>query len=179
MPRPVLLAIAAALALSTASEDAHADDDAAKPLAPYELDSMSRTAPTTGRVPCPKLDLVNYAGTSLRYSSELAIHPAFAAHLAAFEKVVREAAVEVYGREPLRIHHLGTYSCRRIGGYPNLLSEHSLGNAIDVDAFDFGPLPKAARASSPLPAGLKNAFRVSVLRHFRATGEADAIHRRF
>ena len=98
---------------------------------PYALDDASRAVAPRGKLDCPKLDLVRYKGTSLRYHAELVIAPPFAERLSRFEKITRDVAVEIYGRAPTRIHHLGTYSCRRIGGYPELLREHAFGNAID------------------------------------------------
>jgi len=47
---------------------------------------------------------------------------------------VQPAAEELLGSPVARVEHLGTYSCRRIGGGGNW-SEHATGNAIDIAAF--------------------------------------------
>jgi hypothetical protein len=63
--------------------------------------------------------------------------------------------------------------------YPDWVSEHALGNAIDLAGFDFGP----ARADQPLPAGtppaLRRAFQVRVETHWNARRGAGAAHARF
>lgn len=49
---------------------------------------------------------------------------------------VRPAAQDLLGAPLARIEHLGTYSCRRIGGGADgQWSEHATGNAIDIAAF--------------------------------------------
>jgi hypothetical protein len=55
--------------------------------------------------------------------------------------------------------HAGTLSCRRIGGYPTLLSEHALGNGIDVVGFSFPPAPRGSR---DLPPALRGRFAVTL-----------------
>jgi len=47
---------------------------------------------------------------------------------------VQPAAAELLGSPIVRVEHLGTFSCRRIGGGGNW-SEHATGNAIDIAAF--------------------------------------------
>lgn len=47
---------------------------------------------------------------------------------------VQPAAAELLGSPIARVEHLGTFSCRRIGGGRNW-SEHATGNAIDIAAF--------------------------------------------
>jgi hypothetical protein len=128
----------------------------AAPLAPgsYPLDGADRTAPASGPVRCPTVPLVEYRGTTIRYARPVRVHPAFARQLRAFEEVVAEVGRESFGRAPVTLGHAGTYSCRRVGGYPTLLSEHSFGNGIDVVSFTFAPL-----ARQPAPAGLPRALR--------------------
>jgi Extensin-like protein C-terminus len=77
-----------------------------------------------------------------------------------FEEVVAEVGREQFGRAPVALKHAGTYSCRRIGGYPTLLSEHGIGNGIDVVAFSFPRLPR--RQAAALPASLRGPFQVSL-----------------
>lgn len=131
--------------------------------APYPLDGASRRAPAKGKLPCRKIELVAYAGDVVRYEEGLRVHPAFVERLRRFERVVRDVAVEHYGRAPARISHLGAFGCRRIGGYPTRLSEHALGNGIDVSGFVFGALPRGEGEESKIPKALRGSFRVSVL----------------
>ncbi|MFT7582827.1 MAG: hypothetical protein ACI9MR_004511 [Myxococcota bacterium] len=148
----------------------------------YGLDALSREIPAKGKVKCPKVPLVRYGGAVIRYHKPVRVYTGFKTRLQRFEETVREVAIEVYGRSPSRIRHIGTYNCRRIGGYPNLVSEHGLGNGIDIAGFDF------ASAKKPLPMGvakrLSRRFKVRVKSHWRApeTGalrrdvDADTLH---
>jgi len=158
---------------------AHAQD---APLDPYPLDDLGRRVEVTGPMRCPEVPLVPHPGGVVRWKSALKVHPAFAPRLAAFEAVVAAVATQVYGRAPSRITHLGSFNCRRIRRYPDLLSEHGLGNAVDVAGFEFGPLPRAEQKHSPLPRALRRAFKVSVLEHWggeQPDGSAKALHQRF
>jgi hypothetical protein len=96
-----------------------------------------------------------------------------------FEDIVAEVAKDVYGRAPKKIKHLGTYNCRRIRRFPDLLSEHALGNAIDVEGFDFGPAKDSSeKESSPLRS-LRRGFQVRVGKHWNGEHGAAALHARF
>jgi len=73
--------------------------------------------------------------------------------------------------------HLGTFNCRRIRAYPDLLSEHALGNAIDVEGFEFGAMSRddgAAPALAP-----RAAFTVRLVAHWDSRRPVDQIHRTF
>ena len=93
---------------------------------PYPLDELSRKVPAKGPIKCPKLKLISHLGTHVKYHKPVTVHPAFKQRLIRFEKLVEEVAVEIYGRPPQHIRHLGTYNCRRIGGNREELSEHRL-----------------------------------------------------
>ncbi|MBC7158969.1 MAG: extensin family protein [Porphyrobacter sp.] len=68
---------------------------------------------------------------------------------------VQPAARERLGADVARIEHLGTFSCRRIGGgTTGRWSEHATGNAIDIAAFV-----------------LEDGRRISVLRDWHGEGE--------
>lgn len=123
----------------------------------YPLDSVSRGAATTGRLRCPRVALVTYRGEIIRYHRPLRVYRGFVPRLRRFEALVRDTAIEVYGRPPRKIVHLGAYCCRRIRGYPSLLSEHALGNALDVAGFDFGPARRGAA---------RRAFSVRLAQHW-------------
>jgi hypothetical protein len=126
----------------------------------YPLDDVVRSIAATGPARCPQVPLVVYRGTRLRYDHPARVHPAFAERLRLFEQVVADVGREQFGRAPVSMQHAGTYSCRRIGGYPTLISEHGIGNGIDVVAFSFPRLPR--RQAANLPASLRGPFRVSL-----------------
>jgi hypothetical protein len=177
MPRSILLLAPVVLAAAL-SAPAAADPTPPAPPA-YGLDSVARSAPSAGDLPCPKVDLVDYRGDVVRYTAPIRVYTGFVARLAAFERIVRDVGIEVYGRAPQRVVQLGGYSCRRMRTYSGWLSEHALGNAIDVQGFDFGHLPKDAK----LPAGLDrifaNGFEVRVLGHWGKKVGHAAVHARF
>jgi len=145
----------------------------------YPLDDILRWLPDGERPACDKSTIVAYRGTTIRYAGAVFVHPAFAERLARFETVVAEVARDVYGREPRRIHHYGAYNCRPVRTLRHLLSEHALGNAIDVVGFDFGAATKATPLPAALPKALKFPFEVRVLRHWNKTEGTAAVHARF
>ena len=133
---------------------------------------------------CPEVALERHAGTAVRWRNALKVHPAFAKRLTAFEEVVAQVGKRVYGRAPSKITHFGSFNCRRIRRYPELLSEHGVGNAVDVAGFVFPALPRKQRAASTLPRGAQRAFTVKVEDHWDADerakpGTTRALHRRF
>lgn len=150
-------------------------------VAAYPLDELSRQTPAKGKVICPKTELKRYSGEYLQYHKPLLLSPHFIELLKPFEELVKEVAIEVYGRVPQKIFHLGSFNCRRIGGYPNLISEHGLGNALDVAGFDFSALPKGQPVPEGLPTVLKRAFKVRMLKDWDAQGKKGAAtyHQRF
>jgi hypothetical protein len=169
---PVLLIVFIALGL-TADRTA-----AAPPSAVYPLDEVERIIPARGRVQCPKVDLELYGGTTIPFKRRTKIYVGFKPHLQAFERVVHDVALEVYGRAPKRLVHLGTFNCRRIKNYPEFLSEHGLGNAIDVAGFDFGALPRGAKLAEGAPRWARGGFKVRLEDHWNAKGRY-AIHSKF
>jgi hypothetical protein len=108
----------------------------------YALDAVTRDVPPKGSAPaCPKEDLVTYRGTNLRYDAPVTVHRAFPDRLARFETIAKEVGIEVFGRAPKTLHSGGAFACRttKSGRY---LSEHALGNALDVEGFSFEPIAK-------------------------------------
>jgi len=146
---------------------------------PYPLDELSRETSPRGRIKCPKIPLVTYPGEHIKYHKPVRIHPAFKERLVRFELLVREVALEIYGRAPYKIKHLGTYNCRRIGGYPNLLSEHSFGNGIDIASFSFPRLKRGQKLPAGVPKSLRRSFRVDMLKHWKAARKDKGLHQRF
>jgi hypothetical protein len=101
--------------------------------------------------------------------------------LVRFEGLVVEVAEEIYGRAPARLRHVGAYSCRPTRQRSQRLSEHALGNAIDVIGFDFARAPRARALAAGLPSKLSQPFRVRVAEHWapRDAGAVAAAHARF
>jgi hypothetical protein len=133
----------------------------------------------TGRLECPEVPLIKYKGTRVHFSHAARVHPEFAQRLARFEQVVAEAAIVIYGREPTGIIQRGSYSCRRIRSIPNMISEHGLGNAIDVYGFEFGPIEEGETLPDGLPKKLERGFTISLLKHWTSESETGKHHARF
>lgn len=167
-----LASLAAAAFLSLGGHAARADTA-------YALDEMPREVPTRGTFRCPKVPLVLYGGQVVPLGGQVSVHPSFVPKIRELEATVRAVAIEVYGRAPSTMHNLGAFNCRRIPGYPNLVSEHGLGNGLDIDGFVFPPLAKGQALPKGLPTSLRYGFSVNVLSHFRAKGDLGVVHKRF
>lgn len=135
----------------------------------YPLDGESRKAPSRGKLSCPHVQLVEYAGDVVRYHRPVKTNPFFLERLQRFEEVVAVVGEEVYGRAPEAIRHFGVYNCRRVRGKAKF-SEHAFANAIDVGGFEFG-----AQKTGPL----HHAFKVSVLEHWDARAGEERLHAKF
>ena len=78
---------------------------------------------------------IRRGGGGLRFQPAARVNCAFALRLTRFEAIVQEEAKKIL-RSPVRaIVQLGTYNCRRMAAYPDLVSEHSFANAIDISSF--------------------------------------------
>jgi hypothetical protein len=176
MVRRALLLIGASLATVTLDAAAVATPPA-EPA--YPLDAVSRQLPPGVPFGCPAVDLVDYRGDAIRFHPPAKVITEFKDRLEKLSTVVAAVATEVYGRPPLALVDLGTFTCRRMAGHPRFLSEHGLGNAIDVAGFDFGPLPKGALLPAGLDKAFKNGFEVRVQTHWNAKSGHAAVHARF
>lgn len=147
----------------------------------YALDTVERSLEPGQRIECDARALVNYSGTTVKYRGSLRVNPAFRERLARFEALVQTVAREVYGREPKRITHFGSYSCRPTRNHTRRLSEHALGNALDLTGFDFGPVSKREPLPEGLPEALRRGFHVRVATHWSPSkpNAAAAVHSRF
>jgi hypothetical protein len=145
-------------------------------LQTYPFDLTSRKVPMTGKVVCPPVGLVNYSGDVVAFHKPARINEHFAQHLRRFEEIVRDTALEIYGRAPSRITRMGSFYCRRIRAWPYLISEHGLGNAVDVGGFEFS---RVAGEAAGVPAQWRRAFEVTMSKHWRAGTERDADHQKF
>jgi hypothetical protein len=173
-----ILAISCVLA-PTLVGIAHAGDGGDDDLGSYPLDAIERTLQPGAPLPCAGPGLVTYRGEGMRYSAPARVDPAFRERLRALDRIVVQTAIEFYGRAPLRMQHLGTINCRRMRLYQDWVSEHALGNAIDVAGFDFGPLPRGASLPEGTPKALRRGFSVRVLSHWNTTRGPGAVHREF
>jgi hypothetical protein len=146
------------------------------PAEHYALDDVSRWVEGGSALSCAQTEqeLVAYRGDRLKYARPIRVHPAFRTQLAVFETIVDELAHEHFGRSPRRIVHYGAFACRAVRGRPELVSEHALGNALDVAGFDFGPLPKKLQKSSALTKQLKRPFQVRLDKHWNGSGKTAA-----
>lgn len=171
--RSFLVFFASLLALASPSES-KADVDK-----PYPLDSLSRTIKATGKMRCPKVSMQKYRGLVVRYHKPVYVYDGFVSHLTRFETIVSEVAKEIYGRAPTRIVHVGTYNCRRIRRYPDLLSEHGIGNAIDIEGFDFGRAKSAEERDTAPHKRLWRPFRVRVDKHWDKSRGVQKLHALF
>jgi len=148
---------------------------------PYALDSIDRSpAPSEPR--CHPESLIRYRGTWVKLEPPSDVAPPFAARLERFEELLTQIGQQVYGRAPTKILHVGTYACREVAARTEKLSEHALGNAIDVTGFHFPALPVTSSRGDALPKPLRAAFTVTVFRDYeppaRAT-EVSALHQHF
>ena len=134
----------------------------------YPLDDEPRER-VGGR--CPQVQLVDYAGDVIAYHRPLRVNPFFKERLQQFELVVLQVSRRVYGRAPRAIRHFGAYACRAIKGRARL-SEHALGNALDVWGFDFDPDP-----SQPSP--LDQGFQIVLLKDWSGGSPLRDHHARF
>jgi hypothetical protein len=147
----------------------------------YELDGVDRALGTGAPVVCNPRALIDHRGQVLPYRGAVRVAPAFRDRLVRFEQVVVDVAREVYGRAPARLRHFGAYSCRTTRNHTYRLSEHALGNALDVVGFDFGRAKKAEPLAEGLPRQLAGPFQVRVARHWTPDEKnaAAAVHGRF
>ncbi len=164
----MVLQVAAAERVHPGAEPLGAQD------APYVLDGVPRWIPGKGPLHCPKVPLTLYRGQSLKYAGAVMVHPEFAKHLALFEEVARDTAIEVYGRAPKAIRHLGTLNCRRIRTWPELLSEHGLGNGIDVAGFDLPALGKGDPHYASTPVALRGPLQIRLAQHWQGGASETA-----
>jgi len=145
----------------------------------YPLDGIAREIDKRGPLHCPEVKLVDYRGEVVRWQVPGKIFEGMREHLVTFERIATEVGNEIYGRAPTRIVQLGTFNCRRMRAEPGWLSEHALGNAVDVAGFDFGPLPKGATLPAGLDRAFGNGFEVRVGRHWGKHAGHAAVHARF
>jgi len=141
-----------ALALFAVESGAGAQADVFKPVAPPAPDGCRdglkadgvRFSPWPLRpsrlgndVICeaPEGVAITRGGAGLRFQPQARVNCAFAQRLERFETIMQEEARRILKSPVTSIVHLGTYNCRRMAAYPDLVSEHAFANAIDVAVF--------------------------------------------
>lgn len=135
----------------------------------YPLDDRSRVA-GSGTIACPVVELTDHAGDGIAFDPPARVAPPFRERLRELERVLREVSMPFYGRPPSALLVASSYDCRSISGRGERLSEHALGNAIDITGFRFDRLDSA---SAP-------GFEVRIERHWKARGDAtQELHARF
>jgi len=134
----------------------------------YAFDGLPRDL--DGAPACPDIGLIEYAGARIRLQPVARVAAPFRERLVQLEQAVRETALDLYGRAPSALLIAASYDCRPVTGNRHRLSEHALGNAIDITAFRFDADPATGEA----------AFDVRIDRHWNASGDALAErHARF
>jgi hypothetical protein len=107
-----------------------------------------------------------------------------AARLDSFEReVVQQAAQRHFGRPVALIHHFGAYTCRGENGGNGRLSQHALGNAIDIGSFELADGTRIAVETDWRGRGPRRDFLHDVAKRACAyfnvvlTPASDALHR--
>jgi hypothetical protein len=144
---------------------------------PYSLDTAPRHLEEHQKLACAPELMVRHRSKALRYS--VTTHPDFAVRLERFEAFVIALATEHYGRAPRKLIHKGAFACRTLRSRSERISEHALGNALDFQGLDFGPLPRKAQTPAELPKAMRNGFSLRVLKHWSPRNPRDAYHARF
>jgi len=102
--------------------------------------SVTKLKPLDGTGKCGWADALNVdssGGVSLTGKPPYAMQCPLAAGAHIWMTSVNHRAVEILGSELVRIHHVGTYSCRRMYNRPSgRMSEHAYANAWDVTGFE-------------------------------------------
>jgi hypothetical protein len=136
----------------------------------YPLDRLRRSSKQGVAVGCPKVELRKFQGKELQFLPAAKVVAPFRERLVELERVVREVSLRVYARPPSAILVAASYGCRSVRGKQRRLSEHALGNAIDIAGFRFSPA--AGSKSRGLPAALAQAFDVRVDQDWKGRGSA-------
>jgi hypothetical protein len=126
-------------------------------FAPATL-AIHEAGPAKHRFKCGAPQVVTYlkGPGNIAYNGAPLLTCGMALALASFEKLLQEEATNILKSQVVRIDHIGTYNCRFMPAYPDMVSEHSYANAIDIGDFV-----------------LKDGRTISVLDHFDASETDD------
>jgi hypothetical protein len=107
-----------------------------------------------------------------------------ATRLDGFERdIVQSAARRHFGRPVVLIHHYGAYACRSENGGDGRLSQHAVGNAIDIGGFELSDGTRIVVETDWRGRGRRHDFLHEVAqgacRYFNVvlTPSSDAFHR--
>jgi len=145
---------------------------------------FERVADREGPNGCRLADAVRLTRSSVALDQPVQINCATALHLLRFETdVLQPAAERHFGKRLTRVRHFGGYSCRARSDNARRLSEHALGNAIDIAGFDLSDGTQITVARHWGEPGARGAFLQDVARgacsifHLVLTPRTDAQHR--
>ncbi len=95
-----------------------------------------QSAPNDEGCGIPHGVLVTQGPLGIKYSPPLQVDCSLALELGAIERAIQEQANEQLGSPVVKVNVFGSYSCRKVrGGVSGNLSEHAVGNAIDIGGF--------------------------------------------
>jgi hypothetical protein len=121
--------------------------------------------------------------TAIAWNQPAVMSCALAERLDAFERdEVQAAALRLLGQPIARIRHFGAYACRREASGRDRLSQHALGNAIDIAGFVLADGSEVTVAADWRSAGSRGAFLREVAqracRYFSVvlTPSSNAVH---
>lgn len=144
----------------------------------YALDALPRAASEYRETPCPKVDTTYYSGTFVRYEPEAIVYPELIHKMEITESIAAELGQSFYGRAPSHILLMGSYQCRKMRNDQRNISEHALGNALDIAGFIFPAIgPQSLPQGAPLE--LAQAQRITVVKHWKGTDPVSQIHQLF
>lgn len=144
----VAFSILAAFALTACDEDRQAE---AKRAAPYDMPaeqcvarlqergvSFEPLAPIGDGNGCTIQTPITLTAMTAALNQPATLGCPLAVRFEEFERqILQPLAIRYFGQPVKRIHHYGAYACRnQRGGNAGRLSEHAVGRAIDIAAFE-------------------------------------------
>ena len=133
---------------------------------------------------CGIANAVRVEQSAIAWNRPAEMSCALATRLDSFERdIVQPAAQRHFGRPVVLIRHYGAYTCRNENGGHGRLSQHALGNAIDIGSFELGDGTRIAVENDWRGHGPRRDFLHEVAkgacRYFNVvlTPASDALHR--
>lgn len=137
----------------------------------YPLDHWAREIRGTSPPACPEVTLIEFRGANIAFHPAARVIEPFREPLTQLEQLVEQLSLRFYGRRPSQILVASSYDCRSVSGRRRL-SEHALGNAIDISGFRFDAAPVVSADGRVHPTALPAPFEVLVEEHWKARGDA-------
>jgi hypothetical protein len=103
----------------------------------YDKATLAVHVAPKSKITCgaPQVVVYRKGPEKIAYSPSVMTTCTMALALARFETILEAQAKKTFGKRVVKIHHVGTYSCREMAAYPGWVSEHSYANAIDLVDF--------------------------------------------